>query len=168
MVYVDVMVVHNPLDFNLILGRDNVYIMRYFVSTLFRVMFFPHNENIVTIYQLSFIEPQLLVNHSPFLNGPYIPTMSAPPQVNYVTTCPMHSNPHERESLPSPDLDTVVNMVISLIGLLDLDLPILIEVVDMFSFQSVFLPYNEDLLEAMIDICTFTCIPSRELSFWKT
>jgi hypothetical protein len=35
MVYVDVMVVHDPLEFNLLLGRDYVYIMRYFVSTLF-------------------------------------------------------------------------------------------------------------------------------------
>jgi hypothetical protein len=167
MVYVDVMVVHDPLDFNLLLGRDYVYVMRDFVSTLFRVICFPHNGNIVTIDQLSFIDPHLMVNHPPSLNGPYMPAMSAPPQVNYVTTCPMHSTPHERESLPSPDLDPVVDMVISSIGLLEPDLPTLIEVVDMYSFQSVFLPSSEDLLEAMADVCPLTCIPSRALSSWK-
>jgi hypothetical protein len=52
MIYVDVMVVHDPLDFNMLLGRDYVYIMRYFVSTLFRVICFPHNGKIVTIDHL--------------------------------------------------------------------------------------------------------------------
>jgi hypothetical protein len=79
MFYVDVMVVHDPLDFNLLLGRDYVYIMKYFVSTLFRVMCFPHNRNIVTINQLSFIEPHLMVNHPPSMNGPYMAVMSVPP-----------------------------------------------------------------------------------------
>jgi hypothetical protein len=130
-------------------------------------MCFPHNGNIVTIDQLSLIDPHLMINHPLSLNGPYIPTMSAPPQVNYVMTCPMRSTLHKRESLPSPDLDTVVDMVISLIGLLELDLPTLIEVVNMFSFQSVFLPSSEDLVEAMIDVYPLTCIPSRALSSLK-
>jgi hypothetical protein len=71
-VYIDVMVVHDPLDFNLLLGKDYVYSMRYFVSTLFRVICFPHNGNIVTNYHLSFIDPHLMVNHPPSLNGPYM------------------------------------------------------------------------------------------------
>jgi hypothetical protein len=37
----------------------------------------------------------------------------------------------------------------------------------MYSFQSASLPSSEDLLEAMIDVCPLTCIPSRELSSWK-
>jgi hypothetical protein len=49
MVYVDVMVIHDPFDFNLLLGRDYVYFMRAFVSTLFRVICFPHNRNMVMI-----------------------------------------------------------------------------------------------------------------------
>jgi hypothetical protein len=49
MVSVDVMVVHDPLDFTLLLVRDYVYIMRDFLSTLFQVICFPHNGNIVTI-----------------------------------------------------------------------------------------------------------------------
>jgi hypothetical protein len=79
----------------------------------------------------------------------------------------MHSTLHEREYLPSPDLDTVVDMVISLIGLLELDIPILIEAIDMYSFRSVFIPSSEDILEAMDDVCPLTCIPSRALSSWK-
>ena len=43
------MVVRGPLDFNLLLGRDYVYAMKAVVSTLFHVMSFPHNGNIVTI-----------------------------------------------------------------------------------------------------------------------
>jgi hypothetical protein len=161
------MLVHDPLDFNLLLGRHYVYIMRDLVSTLFRMICFPHNGNIVTIDQLSFIDPHMMVNHLPCLNSPYTPAMSAPLQVNYVMTYPMHSTPHERDSLPSLDLDLVVDMVISSIGLLEPDLPTLIEVVDMYSFQSAFLPSSEDLLEAMIDVCPLTCIPSIALSSWK-
>jgi len=51
------MVVQGPLYFNLLLGRDYVYAMKVVVSTLFRVMHFPYNGNIVTINQLSFITP---------------------------------------------------------------------------------------------------------------
>ena len=54
---IDVMVVQGPLDFNLLLGRDYVYVMKIVVSTLFRVMHFPHDGKIVTIYQLSFVTP---------------------------------------------------------------------------------------------------------------
>jgi hypothetical protein len=64
-------------------------------------------------------------------------------------TFPMNLTPYERESLPSLDLDPVVDMVISSIGIVDPDLPTLIEVIDMYSFWSVFIPSNEDLLESM-------------------
>ena len=46
---IDLMVVRGPLDFNLLLGQDYVYAMKAVVSTLFRVMCFPHNGNIVTV-----------------------------------------------------------------------------------------------------------------------
>ena len=55
-VRIDVMVVQGPLDFNMILGRDYVYAMKVIVSTLFRVMHFPHDGKIVTIDQLSFVK----------------------------------------------------------------------------------------------------------------
>ena len=53
-VCIEVMVVQGPLDFNLLLGRDYVYTIKYLVSTLFRVMHFPHDGKIVTIDKLSF------------------------------------------------------------------------------------------------------------------
>jgi hypothetical protein len=56
-VFIDVMVVRDPLDFDLLLVRDYVYSMKAIVSTLFRVIYFPHNGRIVTIDQLSFINP---------------------------------------------------------------------------------------------------------------
>jgi hypothetical protein len=129
--------------------------MKAIVSTLFRVISFPHDGRIVTIDQLSFIGPDWITS----LNGSYMQTVSPPPHVNYVALSPMTSTPD--------DLDPVVDMVISSIGLLEPDLPTLIEVVDMYSFQSASLPSSEDLLEAMIDVCPLTCIPSRALSSWK-
>jgi hypothetical protein len=48
-VLIDMMVIDSPLDFNMLLGRDYVYTMNAVVSSLFRVMCFPHNGNIVTI-----------------------------------------------------------------------------------------------------------------------
>jgi hypothetical protein len=42
-VFIDVMVVQDPLDFSLLLGRDYVYAMKAIVSTLFRVIYFPHD-----------------------------------------------------------------------------------------------------------------------------
>ena len=49
--------VQGPLDFNFLLGRDYVYALKAIVSTLFRVMHFPHDGNIVTIDQYSFVTP---------------------------------------------------------------------------------------------------------------
>jgi hypothetical protein len=42
-VFIDVMVVQDPLDFSLLLGRDYVYAMKAIVSTLFCVISFPHD-----------------------------------------------------------------------------------------------------------------------------
>ena len=45
----DFMVIEDPLDFNMLLGRDYVYAMKDVVSNFFRVMYFNHGEEIVTI-----------------------------------------------------------------------------------------------------------------------
>jgi hypothetical protein len=52
--YIDVMVVRGLLESNFLLVRDYIYSMKVVVSTLFRVMHFPHNRSIVTIDHLSF------------------------------------------------------------------------------------------------------------------
>jgi hypothetical protein len=76
------------------------------------------------------------------LNGSYMQTVSPPPQVNYVALSPMPSTVDEDEPLTvsstSYDLDPVVDMVISSIGLVENDLLTLIEALDMCSFQSIF------------------------------
>jgi hypothetical protein len=95
-VCVDVIVVNDTLNFNFLLRRDYVYVMRDFVSTLFQVICFPHNGDIVMMDQISFIEPHLMVNHPPSLKDPYMSAMSSPLQVNYVMNFPMHSTLHER------------------------------------------------------------------------
>ena len=61
-VFIDVMVVQDPLDFSLLLGRDYVYAMKAIVSTLFPVIYFPHDGRMVTIDQLSFVGPSLTIN----------------------------------------------------------------------------------------------------------
>ena len=58
------MVVQGPLYFNLLLGRDYLYAMRDVVSTLFQVMYFPHDWKIVTVYQLYFVKPDHHMNPS--------------------------------------------------------------------------------------------------------
>jgi hypothetical protein len=146
------MVVRDPLDFALLLGWDYVYAMKALVSTLFHVISFPHDGRIVTIDQLSFIGPNWVTS----LSGSYMQTVSPSPHVNYVALSPMTSN--------SNDLDPVVDMVISLIGLLELDLLTPVMTLDMGSFQSDCIPSNEDLLESMTEFCPLTWYPSRTLS----
>ena len=67
-VFIDVMVVQDPLDFSLLLGRDYVYAMKAIVSTLFCVIYFPHDGRNVTFDQLSFIDPDWIAS----LNGSYM------------------------------------------------------------------------------------------------
>jgi hypothetical protein len=81
------------------------------------------------------------------------------PQVNYVALSPMVST--------SDDLYPVVDMVISSIELLEPDLFTPVATLDMVSFQSVFLPSSEDLLEAMTEFCPLTWCPSSALSSWN-
>ena len=68
------MVVQGPLDFNLLLGRDYVYAMKAVVSTLFQVMYFLHDRNIVTIDKLSFVKPDYHVtfSHHNSMNVPHV------------------------------------------------------------------------------------------------
>jgi hypothetical protein len=110
------------LDFTLLLGQDYVYSMKDIVSTPFRVIYFPHDGRIVTINQLSFIGPDWITS----LNGSYMTTVSPPLHVNYVALSPMTSTPN--------DLDPVVGMVISSVGLLEPDLLTPVTTLDMCSF----------------------------------
>ena len=59
-IYIDVMAVQGPLDFNLLLGCDYVYVMGVLIYSLFRVVCFPHEERIMTIDQFSIIGHQAL------------------------------------------------------------------------------------------------------------
>jgi len=69
-VQMNVMVVQGPLDYNLLLGRDYIYCMGAIVSSLFRVMCFPHEGRVVKLRdQLSFPGLHATYSHLPFLNG---------------------------------------------------------------------------------------------------
>ena len=58
-IYIDMMVVPSPLDFNLLLGHNYTYVMGALVSSLFRVICFSHEGQFVTIDQLSFFGPNV-------------------------------------------------------------------------------------------------------------
>ena len=120
----DVMVVPGPLDFNMILGRDYTYAMGALVSSLFRVVYFPHEGRIMTIDQLSFFGPDVVADPPSSLPGFHPSIVSSPPQVNYVSTYPV----------PVLSEDAVVHSVLGALG------P---------DFQDVFLPSGVELLEAM-------------------
>jgi hypothetical protein len=112
--------------------------MKASVSTLFRVISFPHDGRMVTIDQLSFIGPDWMT----FVNGSYMQTVSPLPQVNYVALSPIPSTVDEDEtltvnSLPY-ELDLIVDMVIYSVGLLEPDLLTPVTTLDMCSFQNFF------------------------------
>jgi hypothetical protein len=54
---VEVEVVDAPLDYNIFLGWSWTYVMHAMVTTIFRVLLFPHEGQIVTIDQFSFSCP---------------------------------------------------------------------------------------------------------------
>jgi hypothetical protein len=54
-VEVEVEVVDAPLDYNLLLGRNWTYAMVVVVSSIFRTLCFPHQGEIMTVDQLSFV-----------------------------------------------------------------------------------------------------------------
>jgi len=88
-IYIHLMVVRGPLDFNLLLGCDYVYAMKAVMSTLFRVMYFPHSGNIVIVDQLLLPSLVLTTNNMTPLNVPDSKVVSTLPWVNYVATSPM-------------------------------------------------------------------------------
>ena len=51
------MAIKGPLEFNMLLRHDYVYVMNVVVSTLFRVLYFPHNGSIMLIHKLAFVDP---------------------------------------------------------------------------------------------------------------
>jgi hypothetical protein len=125
----------------------------------------------VTIDQLSFVDPDLIINPATSLNGSYIQMVSPPPHVNYVAFSPMPSVVDANDPLTvssiSYDLDLVVDMLISSVGVLEPDLLTPIATLDMCSFQSMFLPLSDDLLEARNEFFPLIWCPSRELFSWK-
>jgi hypothetical protein len=78
-VFIDVMVVQDPLDFDLLLGRDYVYAMKAIVSTLFHVIYFSHDGRMANIDQLSFIGPGMTINPMNSLHGSYMQSVSPLP-----------------------------------------------------------------------------------------
>ena len=60
-VLIDIKVVNTQLDYNLLLGRSYMYSRRVVASTVFHLLMFPHKGNIVTADQLTYHDPQGLM-----------------------------------------------------------------------------------------------------------
>ena len=55
---IDIEVVNAYLYYNLLLGRSYMYSMRVIASTVFHLMMFPNDGNIMTVDQLTYHDPQ--------------------------------------------------------------------------------------------------------------
>jgi hypothetical protein len=66
-VQVEVEVFNTPLDYNLLLGRSWVDSMRVVVSTLFRVVRFPHQGKVVMVDQLAFFNADTRTGNVSFI-----------------------------------------------------------------------------------------------------
>ena len=55
-VLVSFIFIEHPLQFNMLLGCDYVYAMKFVLSKLFHVMYFPDNESNATINQFYFLD----------------------------------------------------------------------------------------------------------------
>ena len=153
-VLIDMMVVDSPLDFNMLLGRDYVYAMNVVVSSLFRVMCFPHNGNIVTIDQLASDNHHpnsTLLQSAPWF-VPSVQVDSTPPRVNYVALNPQCSIASKKDPLvyysPSWDLVPAVDREILPIGTWDPLIPSF-DPCSSHDFSELVLPSQEELFEAM-------------------
>jgi hypothetical protein len=67
-VQVEVEVFNAPLDYNILLGRSWIDSMRAVMSTLFRVVRFPHQGKVVTIDQLAFFNSDTHTGNVPFIS----------------------------------------------------------------------------------------------------
>lgn len=120
------MVVQGPLNFNILLSCDYVYVMGSLLPSLFHVICFLHEGRIVTIDQLSFIGPNSIPNQPSSLNGPYMQVVASPRHVNNVVTC----------SIPALIDDLVIDIVHHVLGTLEPNISI--GSLDRYPFQSVF------------------------------
>ena len=76
---INIMVMHNLLDFSFFLDHDYIYFMKDFVSTLFWVMHFSHVGNIMIVDHLSFTNNWKTFSHPISLSVPNVQVVSHPP-----------------------------------------------------------------------------------------
>jgi hypothetical protein len=56
-ILIDIEVIDAPLEYNILLGRTDMYAMKAVASSVIRTIMFPHNRKIVTIDQVTHYEP---------------------------------------------------------------------------------------------------------------
>jgi len=127
-VHVEVEIVDSNLNYNLLLDRSWTHAMRAMASSLFRVIYFPHQGKIVTIDQLSFFASSLLdgnvlyVKHSGapfesvgaglFKDSAFMGIFPLPPP--HVASINMISVKSDSWVIPAPDIVDTCGEVMSL------------------------------------------------------
>ena len=157
-VLVEFMVIEDPLDFNMLLGCDYVYDMKYVVSMLFHVMYFPHNESIFTVEHLEFVDPSPNPTGDQFfpLLIPNVSVDTIPPWVNYEASypsCPTATKKNPLDSCShSWDLVSAIDREIYTMGNLELALDPIdpMECLDLYFIWHGLLPSDEVFLESLI------------------
>lgn len=60
--FIDIEVVDAQLEYNILLGRNSIYTMKFGTYTMFHLMMFPHNGKVVMLDQINYHDPKLTVN----------------------------------------------------------------------------------------------------------
>jgi hypothetical protein len=110
---IEVEVINANLDYNLLLGRTWFYAMKALASSLFQIICFPHQGNIMTIYQLDYctLDTQINPNINVTFVGESMPeyeSIDVGLYLNLMGTFP----------LPAPDTTQIalINMISSFCG----------------------------------------------------
>ena len=61
MVHIDIEVLDAHLDYNILLGWSYMYTMSAIASSIFHIMKFPHEDRIITVDQLTYIDRKSVV-----------------------------------------------------------------------------------------------------------
>ena len=96
---IEIEVVDAPLDYNLLLGRNWMYSMQAVASSLFHIVCFPHNGNIITIDQTTFKNPSVTAS-----SGASIPVVEHSQPATGSVGVGMYPSRMERFSCPAPIL----------------------------------------------------------------
>ena len=97
MVLINVVVMDGPIDCNILMGHDFIYAMSVVVSSLFRVMIFPHEGHIITIDKISYTNTPPQDSHNRISHH-----VAHNESMHYVSTATSHATSIPPKNDPMP------------------------------------------------------------------